>query len=105
MEKYFNHSPRSINNTFFGTPIILTKAYDYFVEDDVKESLDNHTRKKTSLGKSMRSTIISGVQLKKWVNSKKTGTLLHECMSVESIIEKKIVKGKKLYLPRTSFLR
>ena len=64
MEKYFNHSPRSINNTFFGTPIILTKAYDYFVEDDVKESLDNHTRKKTSLGKSMRSTIISGVQLK-----------------------------------------
>ena len=70
MEQYFNHYPRSLNNTIFGTPMILTKVYDYFAEDNIKESLDNHARKQTSLGKSMRSTIISGVQLINWANSK-----------------------------------
>ena len=94
MEQYFNHSPRSLNTTFFGTPMILTKAFDYFAEDDVKANLENHSRKQTSLGKSMRSTVVTGVQLNNWADSAKTNTLLHELMAVESIVEKKIVKRK-----------
>ena len=95
MEQYFNHSPRSLNTTFFGTPMLLTKPYDYFAEDDVKANLEMHSRKQTSLGKSMRSTVVTGVQLNNWADSTKTTTLLHALMSVESIVAKKIVKGKK----------
>ena len=49
-----------MNTILFGTPMIF---FDYFAEDDVKESLDKHTRKQTSLVKSMRSSTITGVQL------------------------------------------
>ena len=91
MEQYFNHSTRSLNTTFFGTPMLLTKAYDYFAEDDVKANLETHCRKQTSLGKSMRSTVVTGVQLNNWADSTKTKTLLHELMAVESIMAKKIL--------------
>ena len=74
--------------------MILTKAYDYFAEDDVKANLETHCRKHTSLGKSMRSTVVTGVQLNNWADSQKINTLLHDLMAVESIVEKKIVKGK-----------
>ena len=95
MEQYFNHSPRSLNTTFFGTPMILTKAFDYFAEDDVKANLENHSRTQTSLGKSMRSTVVTGVQLNNWADSAKTNTLLHELMAVESIVEKRLSKGRR----------
>ena len=45
MERYFNNSPASINHNFFGIPLLLAKAYDYFDDDDVKEQIDNHARK------------------------------------------------------------
>ena len=89
MEKYFNHGPRTLNSTFFGTPMLLTKAFDYFADDDVKENIDMHARKQTSLGKSIRSTTIHGVQLNNWSSSAKDKTLLHELMSTESITGKK----------------
>ena len=95
MEQYFNHSVRSLDTTFFGTPMLLTKPFDYFAEDDEKEKSENHARKQSSLGKSIRSTTISGVQLNNWTSSAKDHTLLRELMAVESIVDKKIVKGKK----------
>ena len=95
MELYFNHGSRNVQSTFFGTPMLLTKAFDYFAEDDVKENMDMHARKQTSLGKSIRSTTIHGVQLNNWASRNKDKTLLHELMCTESITDKKIIKGKK----------
>ena len=94
MEIYFNYSTSTLDLTFFGTPILLAKPFAYFADDDVKESIDNHARKQAVLGSSLRSTVISGIQLCNWSNTEKTTTLLRDLMEVESIIEKKIIKGK-----------
>jgi len=94
MEQYFNHGQRNVSTTFFGTPMLLAKPFDYFAEDDVKENIDMHARKQASLGKSIRSTTIHGVQLNNWSSSAKDKTLLHELMHIESITSKKIIKGK-----------
>ena len=94
IEQFFNHSTRGIDNTFFGTPMLLTKAFNYFSDDDLKANLSLHSRKQVSLGKSLTSTVIHGVGLNNWTSSKKTSTLFRDLMSVESITEKIIVKGK-----------
>ena len=44
IENFFNTS-KSNSSAFFGVPMILTPAFDYFAEDDVKASLENHSRK------------------------------------------------------------
>ena len=93
IETFFN-SAKSTLSVFFGVPMILTPAYDYFAEDDVKSSLDNHSRKQTSLGKSLRCTTISGVRMNNWANSAKTSTLLQSLMAVESITDKKVLNAK-----------
>ena len=56
--------------------MLLTKSFDYFADDDVKENIDMQARKQTSLGKSIRSTTIHGVQLNNWSSSAKDKTLL-----------------------------
>ena len=94
MEQYFNHSPSGIDNAFFGTPMLLARPFDYSADDDVKASIDNHARKQLRLGNSLRSTVVTGVQLCNWSNSSKTSTLLRDLMEVESITSKKIMKGK-----------
>ena len=43
----------------------------------------------------MRSSTITGFKLNNWTTGAKTETLLHKIMSVEIIVNKKIVKGKK----------
>ena len=94
MESYFNSPNNKISNTFFGTPMMLTKQFDYF-DDEGKRTLENHARKQTSLGKSLRSIVVYGTQLNNWANSKKSSTLFQELMGVESITTKKVVKGTK----------
>ena len=96
VEAFFNHSPNSVDSTFLGIPMLLAKAFDYYADDDVKETLDNHARRQTSLGSSLCSTVITGVQLCNWSCSNKTSTLLRDLMEVESIVEKIVVKSKKL---------
>ena len=94
---------RNISTTPFGRWILhflepqcsSQKSFDYIAEDDEKEKLENHVRKQSSLGKSIRCTTISGVQLNNWTSSAKDHTLLRELMAVESIVDEKIVKGKK----------
>ena len=90
---------RNISTTPFGRWILhflepqcsSQKSFDYIAEDDEKEKLENHAQKQYSLGKSIRSTTISGLQLNNWTSSAKDHTLL---LAVESIVDKKIVKGK-----------
>ena len=103
IEIFFN-TAKSNSTAFFGVPMILTPAFDYFAEDDVKASLENHSRKQISLGKSLRCTTISGVRVNNWATSDKSSTLLQSLMTVESITDKKIVgksdkifKGKLFY--------
>ena len=95
MEQYFNRSSKSLDSSFFGTPMILTPAFDYSLDDSTKANLENHARKQASLGKSLRSTTISGVQLNNWSSRAKTSTLLRDLMEVESIVVKKVIKGNK----------
>ena len=94
IEVYFNQSSRSLDNTFFGIPIFLTPAFDYSAEDEIREKLNNHTRKQASLGKSLRSITISGIRVSNWADRSKESTILRELMAVESIHDKKVVKGK-----------
>ena len=74
--------------------MLLTKAFNYFADDDLKANLSMHSRKQVSLGKSLNSTVVFGVGLNNWMSSAKKSTLLRELMQVESITEKKILKGK-----------
>ena len=53
-----------------------------------------HSRKQVSLGKSLTSTVIVVVGVNIWASLEKQSTLQRDLMSVESIIEKKIMKGK-----------
>ena len=46
MEQYFNHSPRTLASTFFGTPMMLVKPFDHFADDDIKATQLNHSQKK-----------------------------------------------------------
>ena len=93
METYFKSS-RSLDNTFFGIPMILAPAFNYQAEDEVNLSLNNHTRKQSSLGKSIRSITISGIQVSNWADKTNKLTFLRELMGIESIHEKKVIKGK-----------
>lgn len=95
MVHYFNNSPSTIDTTLFGTPLLLTKAFDYFEDDDSKEQIDNHARKQFSLGSSLRSIEVSGVQLCNWSNSQRSSTLHRDLMDVESITTKSVIKSKK----------
>ena len=61
IEQFFNHTIGGIDNTFFGTPMLLTKAFNYFADDDLKSNLALHSRKQVSLGKALVSTTIVGV--------------------------------------------
>ena len=94
IEQFFNHSPSGLDNTFLGTPMLLVKAFDYYADDDVKVNIDNHARKQTNIGKSLRCTKVPGIQLCNWSNSDKNSTLLRDLMATESIVEKKVIKGK-----------
>ena len=94
MVTYFNNSPTSIDTTFFGTPLLLTKAFNFFDDDEVKEQIDNHERKQLSLGSSLRSIDVTGVQLSNWSNSQRTSTLHRDLMAFECIISKTVIKGK-----------
>ena len=75
IEQFFNYSIKGIDNTFFGTPMILTKAFNYFSDDDVKNHLSMHSRKQVNIGKALTSTVMVGVGLNNWANLKKTVTL------------------------------
>ena len=75
--------------------MLLTKAFNYFADDDLKTNLALHSRKEVSLGKALLCTTIVGVGLNNWTSMEKKSTLLKELMSVESITEKKIMKGNK----------
>ena len=88
METYFKSS-RTLDNTFFGIPMILAPAFDYQAEDEVHLSLNNHTRKQSSLGKSIRSITISGIQVSNWADKTNKLTFLRELMAIESIHEKR----------------
>ena len=94
IEEYFNSPNNTIANTFFGNPMMLTKQFDYF-DDEGKRTLENHARKQTSLGKSLRSIVVYGTQINNWANSQKSSTLFNKLMKVESITTKKVVKGSK----------
>ena len=68
IKEFFNHLLKGIDNTFFGTPMILTKAFNYFSDDDVKNNLSMHSRRQVSLGKALTSTVMVGVGLNKWAS-------------------------------------
>ena len=74
--------------------MLLMKAFNYFADDNLKANLSMHSRKQVSLGKLLTSTVIVGVGLNNWASLEKQSTLLRELMSVQSITEKKIMKGK-----------
>ena len=95
MENYFNNSSPSIDDNFFGVPMLLVKPFDYYADDEVKDQIDKHARRQACLGGALRSTTITGIQLCNWSNSDKTSTLLRDLMEVESIVEKKVIKSKK----------
>ena len=95
MINYFNNSPSTVDTTFFVTPLLLTKAFDFFDDDDIKEQIDNHSRKKFSLGSSLRSIDVNGLQLCNWSNSHRSSTLHRDLMEVESIVTKSMIKGKR----------
>ena len=92
IERFF-HQGKSVKTAFFGTPMILTKPFNYDLDDNTKSSLVTHARKQFSMGKSLQSTVIYGAQLSNWANSSKTSTLLEELMQLTSITEKSIIKG------------
>lgn len=96
MESFFNKSTRSLDSAFFGTPMFLAPAFDYQADDEVLLNLNNHTRKQTSLGKSIRSITISGIQVCNWADKTNKLTFLRELMSIESLHEKKVIKSKKV---------
>ena len=95
IEKFFNSNSTGIDNHFLGVPMLLTPPFNYFANDEVKATLETHSRKQVSLSKAISYTTISGIGLSNWANGDKTSTLLRELMSVESITKKKIMKGKK----------
>ena len=74
--------------------MILTPAYAYSADEDILEKLSNHSRNQTSLGKSIQSTTISGIQVNNCFDKYKTIIFMRTLMVVESITEKKIVKVK-----------
>ena len=74
MIEYFNHFSLTVALTFFDTLILLAKLFDYFADDYMKEYINNHARKQAILGKSLRYTVIFGVQLCNWSNKEKTST-------------------------------
>ena len=69
----------------------LITIFKPFLEDDVKDRITLHGRKQENLVKAINSTIISGIQILNWADSKKLKTLHHELMSIESIYEKTLV--------------
>lgn len=75
--------------------MIIKKANDRFVEDAVNANLENHCRKQTSTGKSIRSTVVTGTQLNNWTYSAKTNTLLHELIAIESTMKK--LSNERIY--------
>ena len=94
MEQYFNHYPGGIDSIIFGTSMLLAPPFDYFADDYIKYSIDNHARKQTSLDNSLCSTVVTGVRLCNWSNGEKPFTLLRDLVEVQSIINKKWLKAK-----------
>ena len=74
--------------------MFLAPAFDYQANDEVLLGLNNHTRKQTSLGKSIRSITISGIQVSNWADKTNKLTFLRELMLIESIHEKTVIKSK-----------
>ena len=92
IEQFFKKG-NSVKSAFFGTPMILTKPFNYNLENNVKSTIEVHARKQFTMGKSLQSTIIYGAQLSNWANSSKTSTLFEELMRLTSITEKSVIKG------------
>ena len=90
---FFNQG-KSVTSAFFGTPMILTRPFNYNMEDDMKATLSMHARKQFSMGKSLQSTTVYGINISNWSNAEKSSTLLEELIKVESIKEKTVIRGK-----------
>ena len=72
----------------------LIPIFKPFLEDDIKDRITLHGRKQESLGKAIKSTTISDVQLLSWADSNKVKTLQHELTRIEIIYEKHTGRGK-----------
>ena len=86
--KYFNPNFSSLETIFFGTPMSLIPIFKLFLEDDVKYRITLHGRKQDSLGKIIKSTTISGIQILNWADSNKVNTRHYKLMSIEIKYEK-----------------
>ena len=74
--------------------MFLTPVFDYFAEDEIKEKLNNHTRKQASLEKSLCSITISWIRVSNWEDRSKESTFHRKLIAVEIMHDKKVVKGK-----------
>ena len=86
--------------------MFLAPVFDYKAEDEILESLNNQTRKQTSLGKSIQSVTSSKIQVSNCSDKSYKLTFLRELMSIESIHEKISSKEKvQLHSKDDSFLK
>ena len=66
--RYFIQKSSSLEKYFFGTPISLIPIFKPFIEDDVKDKMTVYRRKQESIGKAIKSTSISGIQIVNWAD-------------------------------------
>ena len=75
--KVFKHKFNLSKFKFVGTMFILKSSYDHSVDDEIKEKLDNHTIKQTSLGKYLRNITATDIHISKLEGKVKKSTLAH----------------------------
>ena len=90
---YFNKKSSMVDKIFFGTPMIAVPIFTPFLDDEVKMRITTHAKKQLTLGTSMKSVSITGVQLLNWAIKSTESTLHRELMLVESVYNKKVIKA------------
>ena len=63
-----------------------------YLDDESKSRITTHVRKQLTLGNSIRSTTVTGIQILNWADKNKETTLHCKLMGIESVNFKTVIK-------------
>ena len=67
-----------------------------FLDDESKARITSRVRKQLTLGNSIRSTTVTGIQILNWADKNKETTLHCKLICIESVHYKTVIKNREI---------
>ena len=94
IKEFFTKSSKKVDKNFLRDSLTYVLAFSFEIDEDTKVRIVDNAKIQQYLGRSIKSTTLSALNLNNWYDKQKQHTLLCKLMAVESIYQKTVAKSK-----------